>query len=544
MKIIALLACAFSVFGANHYIRDGGTGSGSCSDWSGSNACDVLPATLTRGDTYYIADGSYSTYTFDDANSGTTTITIKKATIADHGTATGWLDTYGDGQAIFSSWLIYTDYYVFNGVSRNSDWWLGTTNQYGISTGNTRIDNGSGSGGDNLSFLYIDFHGGGRDTGSGDDVIYGLAGNSNLTFQNCALRDSDRTIFLMRGNWQNLIVDHSYIARNTSTPANHGEMLSMTDSATVQWSFNVMEDIEGTAFIAGLNGGTATDWNIYGNVFFHSAAYIADTGRVAGHNFGVAGAIFCAFDVSQHNTCQNFNFYNNTIYTIQGSYSGVVIQNGTGNVVENNLWYGSVRTNMGGISTIDYNWYFSTTQDGDSSTHKTVCSSGCNIFVDSANKNFRLASNTVSAGLSLSSPFDVDPDGTTRGSSGAWSRGAYEYSTGGASTPTVTTTSATSITTTAASSGGTVTSDGGASVTSEGVCYGLTTNPTTPCTSDGTSTPFTSSISGLSLGTLYHYRAFATNSVGTSYGSDLTFTTLRNPSARFPGNGIRPSRSH
>lgn len=112
----------------------------------------------------------------------------------------------------------------------------------------------------------------------------------------------------------------------------------------------------------------------------------------------------------------------------------------------------------------------------------------------------------------------------------AWDIGAYQYS-AGATAPTVTTTTASSITTTTASSGGTVTSNGGASVTSEGTCYATTSNPTSPCTSDGTSTPFTSSITGLSPGTLYHYRAFATNSAGTGYGSDLTFTTIQSSSA-------------
>jgi hypothetical protein len=62
---------------------------------------------LTRGDTYYIADGSYVTYIFDDVASGSLVITIKKATVADHGTETGWLDTYGDGQAVFADVLAF-----------------------------------------------------------------------------------------------------------------------------------------------------------------------------------------------------------------------------------------------------------------------------------------------------------------------------------------------------------------------------------------------------------------------------------------------------
>jgi len=94
--------------------------------------------------------------------------------------------------------------------------------------------------------------------------------------------------------------------------------------------------------------------------------------------------------------------------------------------------------------------------------------------------------------------------------------------------PTVTTTAISSITANSASSGGNVTADGGASVTARGVCWSTSANPTTSNskTSDSTGTgSFTSSITGLSPGTTYHVRAYATNNVGTTYGSDLTFTT-------------------
>jgi hypothetical protein len=102
----------------------------------------------------------------------------------------------------------------------------------------------------------------------------------------------------------------------------------------------------------------------------------------------------------------------------------------------------------------------------------------------------------------------------------------------GSSIPSVTTTAASSITTTTASSGGNVTADGGDSVTARGVCRSTSVNPTTSdtCTSNGTGTgAFTSSLTGMTANTFYHIRAFATNSVGTAYGSDLTFTTSGAP---------------
>ena len=95
--------------------------------------------------------------------------------------------------------------------------------------------------------------------------------------------------------------------------------------------------------------------------------------------------------------------------------------------------------------------------------------------------------------------------------------------------PTVTTTTPSPASSSTATSGGNVTFDGGSSITARGVCYGLGVNPdiTGSKTSDGTGTGvFTSNLSGLSQNTLYHVRAYATNSSGTTaYGSDLTFTT-------------------
>ena len=98
-----------------------------------------------------------------------------------------------------------------------------------------------------------------------------------------------------------------------------------------------------------------------------------------------------------------------------------------------------------------------------------------------------------------------------------------------ATVPTVTTTSVTSITANSATCGGNVTSDGGATVTARGVCWSTSQNPTVSNshTSNGSGTgSFTSSITGLTAGTTYYVRAYATNSVGTSYGEQRVFTTL------------------
>ncbi|MGE0077401.1 MAG: DNA/RNA non-specific endonuclease [Bacteroidales bacterium] len=101
----------------------------------------------------------------------------------------------------------------------------------------------------------------------------------------------------------------------------------------------------------------------------------------------------------------------------------------------------------------------------------------------------------------------------------AWSGAAYA---------TVSTVSVNSVTYTSAVSGGNIASDGGATVTERGVCWSITANPTIvdTKTSDGSgSGVYSSTVSGLTSGLTYHIRAYATNSAGTTYGNDISFTT-------------------
>jgi hypothetical protein len=98
-----------------------------------------------------------------------------------------------------------------------------------------------------------------------------------------------------------------------------------------------------------------------------------------------------------------------------------------------------------------------------------------------------------------------------------------------ANAPTLTTTAASSITKYAASAGGTITSNGGSVITESGICWSTAATPTTSDskTADGTTSgTFTSSITGLTAGTTYFVRAYATNAIGTSYGAAQSFTTL------------------
>jgi hypothetical protein len=98
--------------------------------------------------------------------------------------------------------------------------------------------------------------------------------------------------------------------------------------------------------------------------------------------------------------------------------------------------------------------------------------------------------------------------------------------------PILTTSSISNVTQTTATCGGEITSDGGLSVTLRGVCYDTSPNPTLSDNfrSSGTGTgAYITNISGLSNGTTYYIRAYASNSIGTTYGNELSFSTIVAP---------------
>lgn len=92
----------------------------------------------------------------------------------------------------------------------------------------------------------------------------------------------------------------------------------------------------------------------------------------------------------------------------------------------------------------------------------------------------------------------------------------------------ISTTAATEIKSTSAVVGGNITSDGGSTITSRGICWGTSENPslTNNHSTDGNGTgSFSHKIEGLSIGTTYYYRAYATNGCGTTYSTQKSFTT-------------------
>ncbi len=97
---------------------------------------------------------------------------------------------------------------------------------------------------------------------------------------------------------------------------------------------------------------------------------------------------------------------------------------------------------------------------------------------------------------------------------------------------TVSTDTPSNITDQDATLGGDIVIEGESAITTKGICIGLTANPTIDDVNNfvdelGSGTgAFADNYSGFDPNTTYHVRAYATNSNGTFYGEDMSFTTL------------------
>jgi uncharacterized protein (TIGR02145 family) len=95
--------------------------------------------------------------------------------------------------------------------------------------------------------------------------------------------------------------------------------------------------------------------------------------------------------------------------------------------------------------------------------------------------------------------------------------------------PSVITSSISDIQITEATGNGEVISDGGGEITARGICWKTSSGPTITdnhTSESGTLGVFSSLMTGLTEGTTYYVRTYATNSKGTVYGNEVVFTTI------------------
>ncbi len=256
-----------------------------------------------------------------------------------------------------------------------------------------------------------------------DNYIHDVAGGA-FVINNASNSDSER-------NW---------MARNHSTPTQHTNGIQATCYSTACGSpsiiaNNIFEDIEGSGDIESLPGNaTVNDLRVYNNVFFCSdGSGAVDT--AASPQCGVSQTIT---DNNGYNPITNIKVYGNTFYNQHNCVTtglSLISASSTGAVAENNLVYGSTcQSTFAGPGIVeDYNTVINNagTIGVLAGRHDFNLTRKANPFVSTSSKNFRLSSETVDPhlndGVILSSPYNLDLLGVTRGADGTWERGAFEF---------------------------------------------------------------------------------------------------------------------
>ena len=437
MKLISLLllATCFALC-ADVHCGPSATGSGNGADWNNQAAFGSL--TFVRGNVYYLASGTYSTRTFNTAVSGTTLITVKKATPSDHGTETGWVSSYGTGAATFTAWDVTTSYWTFDGgygqwasdLPNYAAYGFRILQNSGTSSPAKLIAVGAfGNELTNITFRHVEAGFLNTSTwGKSSDVLWSRA--DNITLHKCWLHDGGRVIILFTSGMNNLLVEYSVLERSGKgqvamgwSPDEHSEIVAANSGAsnlTIRWSH--IRDWQSTGGIILFDNNTG--FAFYGNVMTqatYDVTYDAN-GAVNGLTAG---------------TGSDAEIYNNTFVDINSHPTIMTAGSFTSKITRNNVFY-NVRTSSGGAVTIggtrSHNWFY----DSGTQSEANIENGSGDPFVNRAGKDYRL-SGATSAGTTLSSPFNVDLLGSTRGADGTWDRGAFEFVDGEAVAPTITT---------------------------------------------------------------------------------------------------------
>lgn len=390
-----------------HYILADANGNNDGSDWT--NAWNSFPETLERGHTYYVAGGYYSGCIFDDPEDGNQYIYIKKAVTDEHGTNTGWNDSYGTTQAVFTHSIQFeTGYWVWDGVTGSNN----DESSYGF-----KIEVASGTESDshhqlirlintgevlhNMEIRHTAMQNLGVENPSSQICIYSPAFCINAVIAYNYMYNPQYAMLIR--NWNNCTIENNYFGPNWSNSDYHGGSISTSSDTSITVRNNIFESIVGSGIIHVVTN-TSSDWYIYGNIFINGS-----TGRPSISAGGEQGFF-------------NVRAYNNTF--INQYHAGVHGSNGSGNIAFNNVFY---NCEMMYFANCDhyYNWYYGSGDLWEPEDNYQIGTG--NPFLDYENGNYRLISATE-PGMSLSGFNNLDPDGTVRGQDGTIDRGAYEYS--------------------------------------------------------------------------------------------------------------------
>jgi len=295
--------------------------------------------------------------------------------------------------------------------------------------------------------------------------------------------------------------------------------------------------------------------------FTSNGVYVSQFGESGSANGQISGVQEIAIDGSDNIfvadygniRVQKFSSTTNTFMTTIGSY-------GTGDGQFTSVWGVTVSTSTGNVFVPDNNNHrimvFYRVGDPllsiDPASDVTATSSVLNGVIDDVQVN-QITTRGFQYGLTTAYGATTTEDGTF--DAGAYSAsisglycestyhyrayGSHTYDTGysedgtfvtGTCEPPVVSTDSSAVTSSSFTGTGTIVDSGGANSTEWGFQYGLTSayGATTTVTGTKYTGIFYATTTGLTSATTYHFRAFAVNGEGISYGADSTFTTYNN----------------
>jgi hypothetical protein len=434
LQLVVILSMLLSgvsyVLAADHCVRASATGRGDGSSWT--DAYTSLPASLVRGDTYYISAGLYPPYIIDDTVDGDKYITIKKATSTAHGTDTGWLDEYGDGVAEWTGtgYLIEirTDYIIFDGVTGGGprSWSSGhgfklysTANIIPVINLGNRSGSTPHSGASHIMVSHCELYNTQEPVTAGwGQGITATIGTfySDITISYCYIHNIGGPHIKVI-NTDGIEIAYNYIAYNASSTTAHGVGIRFdyTKNATIR--YNVLYHIWGTGNMGYYDGSVddGKNFDIYGNVFMS-----ADDVSSSTNNNGVIYS-----NSASVNYLSDWNIHNNTFYN--WSSPKMIFFGGVEGYSElhayNNLFY-DIAGDVQISSNIVHDFSVMKPQTIKSETYIQEYTSTI-PFNNPSTKDFSLKLPTES-GKTLPSPYNVDMYGNIRGADGVWDRGAIE----------------------------------------------------------------------------------------------------------------------
>jgi hypothetical protein len=433
---LLLLAVASTSYATDVCVGPTFSGNGSGSDWN--NIAQWSSLSFTRGNSYYLQDGTYGAKTLSTAVSGSTYIYIKKATESAHGSATGWSSTYGDGIATFTNTsdvlTISTSYWDIDGVTGGGpgSWTSGHGIAFTSAASATTIGYiNIAAGLSNIYVRHISFIQTG-DTTAYDaltSAIYAPGVMNNSVFEYNYMNNIGGLPFLLRDGSGN-IIQYNYTGvicgAYVHSVGNHCETIvirNMND-LHLRWNYFGQCPSSGGFVHNGDTGVTSDSIRIYGNVFTIGTPMASNGGNE-----------------------RNWRIFNNTFHTYTAgpfSYGGDYDNT---NYMYNNILYGTNETHRIAPMT-DYNWYSNATiasYEMLPGAHENItdypghAAETLNPFVNyggTTPEDYRLTAAIAGwPGLNVCTldactgekKYNIDAFGNTRGADGVWDRGAYEY---------------------------------------------------------------------------------------------------------------------